>query len=153
MVNRVTLIGNLGRDPEIRRLENGTAVGKFSVATNESYKDSSGEWQQQTEWHEVVVWRALAEQAEKALKKGALIFVEGKLSYRKYTDKNNIERTAVEIVANTFRLLERREGSGGGRESSFPTQETTHVKGGQNAPALEVMNSGEEPQNGDDLPF
>jgi single-strand DNA-binding protein len=151
MVNRVTLIGNLGRDPEIRRLENGTAVGKFSVATNESYKDSSGEWQQQTEWHEVVVWRALAEQAEKALKKGALIFVEGKLSYRKYTDKNNVERTAVEIVANTFRLLERREG--GGRESSFPTQETAHAKGGQNSPALEVMNSGEEPQNGDDLPF
>ena len=69
MVNRVILIGNLGRDPEVRRLENGAVVAKFSVATNENYKDRSGEWQTQTEWHDVVVWRSLAERAEQQLKK------------------------------------------------------------------------------------
>ena len=70
MVNKVILIGNLGKDPEIRRLESGVPVGKFSVATNESYRDKSGEWQTSTEWHDVVVWRQLAERAESTLQKG-----------------------------------------------------------------------------------
>jgi len=79
MVNRVTFIGNLGRDPEIRRLDSGVTVAKFSIATNESYKDrNSGEWINQTEWHDVVLWRHLAERAEKQLKKGSMIFLEGK---------------------------------------------------------------------------
>ena len=99
MVNRVTLIGYLGKDPEIRRLENSTAVGKFSLATSESYKDANGEWQSQSEWHDIVVWRALAEQAERLFKKGSLVYVEGKITHRKYTDKNGIERYSTEIVA------------------------------------------------------
>ncbi len=125
MVNRATLIGNLGRDPEIRRLENGTAVGKFSIATNESYKDNNGEWQTLTEWHEIVVWRSLAEQAERQLKKGSLAFIEGKITHRKYTDKNGIERTTTEIVANTLRLLEKRDNNA--REAAFPTEETPYA--------------------------
>ena len=118
MVNRATLIGHLGRDPEIRRLENGTSVGKFSLATSENSKDANGEWQSQTEWHEIVVWRGNAEFAEKNLKKGSLAFIEGKITHRKYTDKNGIERTITEIVAYTLRLLEKRESS-----NYFPNQE------------------------------
>ena len=80
MINKVTLVGHVGQDPEVRRLENGTPVGRFSLATNEKYKDSAGEWQEQTEWHNVVVWRSIAEQAERSLKKGSFVYVEGKLS-------------------------------------------------------------------------
>jgi single-strand DNA-binding protein len=120
MLNRVTLVGYLGKDPEVRRLENGTAVGKFSIATTESYKDASGEWQNQTEWHDIVVWRLQAEQAEKTLKKGSFVYLEGKLTHRKYTDKNGIERYATEIVAAMFRNLERPKSEGGGY---FPSQE------------------------------
>ena len=118
MVNRVTLIGYLGKDPEIRRLENSTAVGKFSLATSESYKDANGEWQSQSEWHDIVVWRALAEQAERLFKKGSLVYVEGKITHRKYTDKNGIERYSTEIVAYSTRLLEKKESS-----NYFPSQE------------------------------
>ena len=75
MVNKVILIGNLGRDPEVRRLENGAVVAKFSVATNENYRDKNNEWQTRTEWHDVVVWRHLAERAERDLTKGKLVFI------------------------------------------------------------------------------
>ena len=98
MVNKVILIGRLGRDPEVRRLENGTAVAKFSVATTEAYKDKAGEWQNQTEWHDIVLWRQLAERAERDLKKGMLVFVEGKLTHRKYQDKEGNDRYITEIA-------------------------------------------------------
>jgi single-strand DNA-binding protein len=119
MLNRVTLIGNLGKDPEVRRLENGTPVGKFSIATTEGYKDANNEWQNQTEWHDIVVWRAQAELAEKTLKRGSAVYIEGKLTHRKWTDKNNIERYTTEIVASIVRSLEK-TGKG---EVNFPTQE------------------------------
>ena len=77
MINKVLLIGNLGRDPEIRRLESGAAVAKFSIATNENYKDKSGEWQTITEWHNIVAWRGLAERAERDLKKGGMVAIIG----------------------------------------------------------------------------
>ena len=115
MINKVTLIGNLGGDPEVRHLENGTAVGRFSLATNENYKDKDGNWQKQTEWHNVVVWRDMAERAEKLLKKGMLVFVEGKISYRKYADKDGQERNITDIVASSYRLLEKPEGMGDNR--------------------------------------
>jgi single-strand DNA-binding protein len=120
MLNRVTLVGHLGRDPEVRRLENGSAVAKFSIATTESYKDTNGEWQNQTEWHDIVLWRLQAEQAEKTLKKGSFVYIEGKLTHRKYTDKNGIERYATEVVAAMFRNLERAKSEG---SSYFPSQE------------------------------
>jgi len=129
MINKVTLIGNLGKDPEVRKLENGASVAKFTVATNESYKDKDGNWQNLTDWHDIIAWRNLAEQAERTLRKGSLVFIEGKISHRKYTDSNNIERRVTEIVAQTIRSLDKREG-GGNNQSSFPSsndEPSSHV--------------------------
>ncbi len=123
MVNKVILIGNLGKDPEVRHLDNGAAVAKFSLATNESYKDKSGEWVQSTEWHNIIMWRFLAERAEQYLKKGSSIFVEGKLTHRKYQDKDGVDRYVTEVVANNFRMLDRREGSSSSVPGGFPSAE------------------------------
>lgn len=158
MVNKVTLIGNLGRDPEIRHLENGGMVGKFPVATNESYKDKNGEWQTLTEWHEVVVWRSLAERAEKALKKGSLVYVEGKLTHRKYQDKDGNERYITEVVANIIKPLEKREGGGSGYGTSFPAATDAppgisyELKDNKSTSTQEVR-GGQEDVVEDDLPF
>ncbi len=147
MINKVTLIGHLGGDPEIRHLEGGSTVGRFSLATNENYKDKEGAWQSRTEWHNIVVWREDAERAEKMLKKGMLVFVEGKITYRKYTDKDGIERTTTDIVANIFRTLEKREGQN--IDNRFPSSEPAAKNGSM--PTIEVAvasNAGD-----DDLPF
>ncbi|MDH3650206.1 MAG: single-stranded DNA-binding protein [Saprospiraceae bacterium] len=157
MINKVILIGNLGRDPEVRHLESGSAVGKFPVATNENYRDKNGEWQTVTEWHDIVVWRNLAERAEKMLKKGSLVYIDGKLTHRKYQDKDGIDRYVTEVVANTFRLLERREG-GSGYGSGFPGQAEEKPGTGSSfelksdTTAKEVKDGGDE-QMDDDLPF
>jgi single-strand DNA-binding protein len=145
MVNKVILIGNLGRDPEIRYLEGNIAVARFSVATNESYKDKKGDWQTQTEWHDVVCWRNLAERAEKQLKKGSQIYLEGKLTHRKYQDKDGHDRYVTEIVANTIRILDRRDSrAGSGDITEHP--ETLHESNVS-------LSSGGEQQADDDLPF
>lgn len=150
MINKVTLIGHLGADPEVRRLEGGVAVGRFSLATNETYKDKDGNFQTTTEWHNVVVWREAAERAERMLKKGMLVYVEGKITYRKYTTQEGQERYVTDIVANTYRLLERREG--GGQDSRFPTSENAPASKASEmpvtAPPVEAV-----PAGGDDLPF
>ncbi len=155
MINRVTLIGNLGRDPEVRRLENGSVVAKFSVATNESYKDKNGEWQKQTEWHDVVVWRQLAERAEQQLKKGKLIFVEGKLTHRKWQDKDGNDRYTTEVVANTFRLLERREGGSDYNSNNFPTEANAPAATSTTTSAAPVQENAKASGDAgeDDLPF
>lgn len=124
MVNKVTLIGRLGSDPEVRRLENGVAVAKLNVATNDNYKDkTTGEWVEQTEWHSVVAWRYLAERAEQYLKKGRLVYIEGKLTTRKWQDQEGKDRYNTEVVASTLRMLDKREDSSGGYRSNFPTAE------------------------------
>lgn len=156
MVNRVILIGNLGRDPEVRRLENGAVVAKFPIATNESYKDKSGEWQTQTEWHDVVVWRNLAERAESTLKKGAPVYVEGKLTHRTWQDQDGNNRKTTEVVANYFRALGgRREGGSDGVGTYFPTEE--YDPGPKSFSELSsVPSQSEEPPASDaddDLPF
>jgi single-strand DNA-binding protein len=155
MINKVTLVGHVGQDPEVRKLENGTPVGRFSLATNESYKDANGEMKDLTEWHNIVVWRNLAEIAEKILKKGSLVYVEGKISYRKFTDKNGVEKTATDIVASNFRNMTKKEGTGGG--SNFPSTEPTSMVGNNsNSSNFEVVTptgDAPEPQAGDDLPF
>ena len=151
MVNKVILIGNLGRDPEVRHLESGASVAKFSVATNESYQDKNGEWQTLTEWHNVVAWRNLAERAERQLKKGMMVYVEGKLSTRKWQDRDGNDRYSTDVVANTFRLLERRERSG---DSGFPEVEPAVSMQSTNAEASPAPESSS--QGGaevDDLPF
>ena len=112
-VNKVILIGNLGKDPEVRHLEGGTAVANFTLATSEAYKDKSGQRVEQTEWHNIVVWRALAELAEKYLKKGSTIYLEGKIRTRSWEDKDKVKRYTTEIVADTFTMLGKKENNSG----------------------------------------
>jgi len=104
-LNRVMLIGNLGRDPEIRYTKEGVPVATFTIATNEYYRDRSGEKVVRTEWHRIVVWRKLAEWAGQYLSKGKQVFVEGKIRTREYDDKNGIKRRVTEIVALRIQLL------------------------------------------------
>jgi len=151
MVNKVILIGHLGRDPEIRRLDNGAVVAKFSIATNESYKDKNGEWQNLTEWHDIVMWRQLAERAEKYLAKGRLVFIEGKLTHRKYQDKDALDRYITEVVANQLKLLDRKESG----DSSYSASDNRKVE----EPEADTSKSSrhesvaENTNETDDLPF
>ena len=108
MINRVILLGRLGRDPEKRSLPEGTVYVRFSLATHESYKDKQGEWKEQTEWHNIVLWGPLAERAEKTLQKGNLIYLEGKLTHRQWTDDQGVSRSLTEVRGSTYRLLEKR---------------------------------------------
>lgn len=109
-VNKVILIGNLGKDPEIRRLENGTVVASFPIATSETYTDkSTNERREITDWHNVVVWRGLAEVVEKYVRKGSKLYVEGKLKSRSYQDKEGVTRYITEIVADEITMLSRNE--------------------------------------------
>jgi single-strand DNA-binding protein len=104
-VNKVILVGRLGRDPETRYTGGGQAVANFSVATDDSYKDKNGERQKRTEWHKIVVWGKQAEIAQQYLKKGSLIFIEGRIQSREWQDKEGQKRTSFEIVASNFRML------------------------------------------------
>jgi single-strand DNA-binding protein len=104
-VNKVILVGRLGRDPETRYTGGGQAVANFSVATDETFKDRNGERQKRTEWHKIVVWGKQAEIAQQYLKKGSLIFIEGRIQSREWQDKEGQKRTSFEIVANNFRML------------------------------------------------
>jgi single-strand DNA-binding protein len=114
-VNKVILVGRLGRDPETRYTGGGQAVANFSMATDESYKDKNGERQKRTEWHKIVVWSKLAEIAQQYLKKGSLLYLEGRLQTREWQDKEGQKRTTTEIVATNFRMLGgRAEGAAAG---------------------------------------
>ena len=136
-VNKVILVGNLGKDPEVKYLEGGTPLAKFSLATTESFKDKSGEKKDQTEWHNIILWRGLAEVAEKYLRKGDAVYIEGKIRSRSYDDKDGIKRYTFEIVADNLTMLGKR------REDSV---NNSH----QQAPAASLA-SASEPS--DDLPF
>src|SRR6056300_630498 len=111
-VNKVILIGNLGRDPEVRYLESGVLVARFSIATSDSYSDkNSGEKKEVTDWHNIVLWRGLAKVAESYLKKGMKVYVEGKLKTRTWQDENNQTRYSTEVVADQMTMLSRAEES------------------------------------------
>ena len=113
-LNKVILIGNLGRDPEVRYMPNGEAVCNFSIATSETWNDrQSGQRQERTEWHNITMYRRLAEIAGQYLKKGSQVYIEGRIQSRKYTGKDGIERTAYDIVANEMKMLGSRNASGG----------------------------------------
>lgn len=108
-INKVILIGNLGRDPEMRYTPNSIAVCSFSVATSETYKDkNSGERITQTEWHNIVLWRGLAETSEKYLRKGSKVYIEGKLKTRKWDDNQGVTRYSTEIVADVMQMLDKK---------------------------------------------
>ena len=106
--NKVFLIGNVGKDPDVRHLESGAVVAQFTLATSERYKDKSGAIQELTEWHNIVCWRQLAEIAEKYISKGTQIFVEGKIRTRNWTDQSGAKRYTTEIYADNIRLLGRK---------------------------------------------
>ena len=134
-VNKVILIGNLGKDPEVRYLENGVAVANFSLATTESYKNKEGEKVSQTEWHNIVLWRGLAEIAEKFLKKGSAVYIEGKIRSRKWEDKEGNTRYTTEILGDNITML--------GKKEDNTTQSTV------TPPKEEIL----QEEKGDDLPF
>ena len=137
-VNKVILIGNLGKDPEVRYLDSGVAVANFSLATTESYKNKEGKRVSQTEWHNVVLWRGLAEVAEKWLKKGSSVYIEGKIRNRKWEDKDGNTRYTTEILADNMTMLGKKDA--GSSETSESTTTTTE----ESIP---------QEEKGDDLPF
>lgn len=108
-LNKVMLIGNLGKDPEVRYLEGGTAIAKFPLATKEVFTDKNGQKNEHTDWHHIVMWKNLAERAEKVLKKGKQIYVEGKIRSRSWEDKEGNTRYITEIIADNFIMLGKKE--------------------------------------------
>lgn len=134
-LNKVILIGRLGKEPTMRFMPNGDAVCNFSVATSEKYTDKNGQRQESTEWHNVTMYRKLAEIAGQYLKQGSQVYIEGKIKSRKYTDKNGVERTAYDIIANEMKML-------GG--NSQATQEQPKYPQGNAKPADDIS---------DDVPF
>ena len=142
-VNKVILIGTLGRDPEIRNLPSGEAVANISLATNSKYKNRNGEMVEETEWHRVTFFGRLAEIAGQYLKKGGSVYVEGRLKTRKYTDQSGIEKYATDIVANEMQMLGGRSsgsdtsfnGDGGGYDAPAPRRAATARSAPAAAPA------------------
>ena len=124
-INKVILVGNLGKDPEVQHLEGGITIAKFSLATTEAYKDKSGNRKEQTEWHNIIVWRGLADTAEKYLKKGMSIYLEGRIRYKSY-EKEGVKHFNTEIVCDTFTMLGKKENtapiSTGETESKIATE-------------------------------
>src|SRR6059058_2133353 len=160
-VNKVILVGRLGRDPETRYTGSGQAVANFSLATDESYKDRNGERQKRTEWHKIVVWGKQAEIAQQYLKKGSLVFIEGRIQSREWQDKEGQKRTSFEIVANNFRMLGgRADGAAAGAGAGGSG--TAAPRGGdefdQSAPAEDSYSGSGGPAGGpeisdEDIPF
>ena len=149
-VNKVILLGNLGKDPQVRKLDNGRAVAQFTLATNERYKDKTGNTVTNTEWHNVVAWTPLAEIAEKYLRKGSQVYIEGKITTREYTDKDGVNRRITEVVAREMTLVG--SGQGGASESNMPSEPayaSSPAKAGNDVPA-EIVATGDAD---DDLPF
>ncbi len=140
-LNKVLLIGNVGKDPEVKHLDKGVSVVTIPIATTERFKDKNGELREQTEWHNVVFWRSLAEFVEKYVKKGSQVFIEGKLRSRSWEDQNGQKRYVTEIVADTIRLLGRRSDS-----ESHGSQGTQDEKP---STTPDITNDAED----DDLPF
>ena len=144
-VNKVILIGRLGKDPEVRKINVTTTVCNFPLATNESYKNQDGTYTEQTEWHNIVMWRGVAERAERILKKGSTVFIEGKLKTRSWEDKDSNKRYTTEIVVENFQLLDKREPSAAS-QSTNPEIKT----GSETTSTTETV---AEPTFDDDLPF
>lgn len=150
-VNKVILIGNLGKDPEVRKLENGTSVASFSIATSEVYLDkSTGVKKEITDWHDVVVWRGLADVAEKYIKKGYKVYVEGKLKKRSWQDKEGLTRYTTEVIADVLNILSRPEGAERAPEGQSQSLPSYSSEGTPQSPSKidELLDSDD-----DDLPF
>lgn len=171
-LNKVMLIGNVGRDPEVRYLEGNVKVATFTLATSERFKDRSGELRENTEWHNIVAWRANADVAERFIHKGTQIYVEGRLRTRSYQDQSGVKKYTTEIQADTIQLLGRRpDADGAPQQGGYQPQGGYPSQGGyQQRPAQPQGYSAPQPQSyaapqqpaytapvedapGDDLPF
>lgn len=153
-VNKAILVGNLGRDPEVRYSPNGQAVANVTLATSESWKDkTSGEKQEKTEWHRVVFFGRLAEIAGEYLKKGAQIYVEGRLQTRKWTDKDGRDRYTTEIVANDMQMLGSRGGAGAPSGDSFNQDQPSSATGNAGNAEAKKATSAVAGEFDDDIPF
>ncbi|MEM9328097.1 MAG: single-stranded DNA-binding protein [Bacteroidota bacterium] len=148
-VNKVILVGRLGRDPEVRHLESGVAVASFSIATSETYKDrNTGERRENTEWHNIVLWRGLADVAEKYLKKGDQVYIEGKLRTRSW-EKDGVTRYTTEVVADNMNMLGGGGSSSGMEQAPMPTQEDY----GSSVSSTSTASTSVSSDVSDDLPF
>lgn len=163
-VNKVILLGRLGRDPEVRYMPNGEAVCNFSIATSETWNDRNGQRQERTEWHNITMYRRLAEIAGQFLKKGREVYIEGRIQSRKYTGKDGIERTAYDIIANEMKMVGPREGGGaapyddGGYQQAAPQQNHYQPEAPAAAPAAPRRQAPAAPAAAvddidDDIPF
>ena len=152
-VNKVILLGNLGRDPELRFMPNGDAVCNFSIATTDSWKDKAGEKQERTEWHNIVMYRKLAEIAGEYLKKGSSIYVEGRLQTRKWQTKEGQDRYTTEVIADSMQMLGGRSGASQGDRSSDDnfSQASSPIKNQANTSNESSPTSFDEFE--DDIPF
>lgn len=149
-VNKAILVGNVGKDPEVRHLESGVVVASFSLATTERYKDKSGELKEQTEWHNIVCWRGLADLADKYIKKGTQIYVEGRIRTRSWDDQNGAKHYTTEIIADTIQLLGRKSDNQSTSPSGAPTANTSYSSQQISAPAISPKDIEDD---SDDLPF
>lgn len=146
-VNKVILVGNLGKDPEVQYLDSNVGVAKFPLATSESYKDKEGNRVEQTEWHNIVAWRGLADVAEKYLKKGNRIYLEGKIKTRSWDDKETgAKKYMTEIVADNFIMLDRKE------DSNYSESSEAKASSKESAKVSEGGETSSE-EYADDLPF
>ncbi len=157
MLNKVQLIGRLGADPEVRRLESGVAVARLNIATSKSWKDKDGNKQESTQWHNLQCWRGLAEVAEKYLKKGSRIFAEGEITYRDYENKEGVKMRSCEIVIDNFIMLDAKQDGGTGAAERPPlttndTQAPYNASVPQNLSKNDAV-SQEPMMIDDDLPF
>lgn len=140
-VNKVILVGRLGKDPEIRSTPSGTSVAKFSVATDDRYTDRAGEKQERTEWHNIVVWGKLAEICGQYLRKGKLVYLEGSIRTDSWDDKESGQKKyRTEVVANTMQMLDRRGDEGGGGGGGYAPSRST----GSSRPASDMVEDDEE---------
>jgi single-strand DNA-binding protein len=159
-VNKVILVGNLGRDPEVRFMPNGEAVCNFSIATTDSWRDKNGQKQERTEWHNIVMYRKLAEIAGEYLKKGRPVYVEGRLQTRKWQTKEGQDRYTTEIVADQMQMLGGREGGGSAGYEPMDEDQSMQSRPMQSAPSQAPAQSAPQPASGadfdafeDDIPF
>ncbi|MFO7878756.1 MAG: single-stranded DNA-binding protein [Bacteroidota bacterium] len=163
MINKVILLGNIGKDPDINYIQPDVPLAKFPLATDESFKRRDGQWEDRTEWHNIIAWRGLAKYVENSIKKGMQVFVEGKIQTRKYEDQNGQERYITQIVAESIRISNKR-----GLGDNMPADNTQGQAGQQQPPENQQQQNttakqappaenndpfGNDEQTDDDLPF
>jgi single-strand DNA-binding protein len=153
-INKVILVGNVGKDPVVRYFDKGVAKATFPLATSETYTNQQGETITSTEWHNIVLWRALAEVAEKTIKKGAQVYIVGKIKTRSYVDKDGVNKYITEILADTLLALEKKQSAANSSPQPDTSRNEVQGKSSSSQPVNEPpaeYNSGV--QNEDDLPF